>query len=231
MSNEILRVEEVHKAYHIGKRAVEVLHGVSLSIERGETLSIMGASGSGKSTLLHILGGLDQPDAGDVFFEETSLVKMKPAQQAAFRAKRCGFVFQSYHLLPELDVLQNVMLPSLAVRPKAFGGAGRKDVKARAEYLLEQVGLSGRMDHRPMELSGGEQQRVAMARALMNDPDLILADEPTGNLDSHTGENVLHNLFDLAQSERRTLIVVTHNEEVAQSCGRELILKDGKLEE
>jgi len=223
MNKMILRVEEVHKAYHIGKRAVEVLHGVSLSIARGETLSIMGASGSGKSTLLHILGGLDRPDAGDVFFEETSLVKMKPAQQAAFRAKRCGFIFQSYHLLPELDVLQNVMLPSMAVR--------RKDVKARAEHLLEQVGLSGRMDHRPMELSGGEQQRVAMARALMNDPDLILADEPTGNLDSHTGENVLHNLFDLAQSEDRTLIVVTHNEEVAQSCSRELILKDGKLEE
>ena len=221
--NEILRVEEVHKAYHIGKRAVEVLHGVSLCVQRGETLSIMGASGSGKSTLLHILGGLDKPDVGDVFFEETSLVKMKPAQQAAFRAKRCGFIFQSYHLLSELDVLQNVMLPSLAVR--------RKDVKERAEHLLEQVGLSGRMDHRPMELSGGEQQRVAMARALMNDPDLILADEPTGNLDSHTGENVLHNLFDLAQSEGHTLIVVTHNEEVAQSCDRELILKDGKLEE
>ncbi len=223
MSKEILRVEEVHKAYHIGRRAVEVLHGVSLSVQRGETLSIMGASGSGKSTLLHILGGLDQPDSGDVFFEETRLGKMKPARQAAFRAERVGFVFQSYHLLPELDVLQNVMLPSMA--------AWQKDARVRAEHLLEQVGLTGRMDHRPMELSGGEQQRVAMARALMNDPDLILADEPTGNLDSHTGENVLHNLFDLAQSEERTLIIVTHNEEVAQSCGRELVLKDGKLEE
>jgi len=223
MNKTILRVEEVHKAYAIGKRAVEVLHGVSLNVQRGETLSIMGASGSGKSTLLHILGGLDKPDAGDIFFEETSLVSMKPPKRAAFRANRCGFIFQSYHLLPELDVLQNVMLPSLAVR--------RKNVKARAEHLLEQVGLSGRMDHRPMELSGGEQQRVAMARALMNDPDLILADEPTGNLDSHTGENVLQNLFDLAQSEDRTLIMVTHNEEVARSCGRELILKDGKLEE
>ena len=224
MSKEILRVEEVHKAYHIGRRAVEVLHGVSLSVQRGETLSIMGASGSGKSTLLHILGGLDQPDSGDVFFEETRLGKMKPAKQAAFRAKRCGFIFQGYHLLPELDVLQNVMLPSMAL-------SNRRDLKARAEHLLEQVGLTGRMDHRPMELSGGEQQRVAMARALMNDPDLILADEPTGNLDSHTGENVLQNLFDLAQSEDRTLIVVTHNEEVAQSCRRELVLKDGKLEE
>jgi ABC-type lipoprotein export system ATPase subunit len=224
MSNVILRAEEVHKTYHIGKRAVEVLHGVSLTIKRGETISIMGASGAGKSTLMHILGGLDRPDAGDVFFEETSLGKMNSAQRAAFRAKRCGFMFQSYHLLPELDVRQNVILPSMAV------GNGR-DVKARAEHLLEQVGLAGRIDHRPMELSGGEQQRVAIARALMNDPDLILADEPTGNLDSHTGENILNNLFDLAQSANRTLIMVTHNEQVAGRCQRELILKDGKLEE
>ena len=224
MNTAILRAEEVHKTYHIGKRTVEVLHGVSLTIQRGETLSIMGASGAGKSTLMHILGGLDRPDAGDVLFEETSLVKMNPAKRAAFRAKRCGFIFQSYHLLPELDVRQNVILPSMAA------GNGR-DVKARAEELLEKVGLAGRMDHRPMELSGGEQQRVAIARALMNDPDLILADEPTGNLDSHTGENILNNLFDLAQSANRTLIIVTHNEEVARRCQRELILKDGKLEE
>ena len=224
MSEAILRAEEIHKTYHIGKRAVEVLHGVSLVINRGETLSIMGASGAGKSTLMHILGGLDRPDAGDIFFEETSLGKMNPAQRAAFRAKRCGFMFQSYHLLPELDVRQNVMLPAMAVH-------NNRDVKARAEHLLEQVGLAGRIDHRPMELSGGEQQRVAIARALMNDQDLILADEPTGNLDSHTGENILNNLFDLAQSANRTLIMVTHNEQVAGRCQRELILKDGKLEE
>jgi ABC-type lipoprotein export system ATPase subunit len=232
MSKTILRAEEVHKTYHIGKRAVEVLHGVSLTIQRGETLSIMGASGAGKSTLMHILGGLDRPDAGDVLFEETSLVKMKPAKRAAFRAQRCGFIFQSYHLLPELDVRQNVILPSMAAgTPRSSTGRGGRDVKARAEELLEKVGLAGRMDHRPMELSGGEQQRVAIARALMNDPDLILADEPTGNLDSHTGENILNNLFDLAQSANRTLIIVTHNEEVARRCQRELILKDGKLEE
>jgi ABC-type lipoprotein export system ATPase subunit len=224
MSETILRAEEVHKTYHIGKREVEVLHGVSLKIKRGETVSIMGASGAGKSTLMHILGGLDRPDAGDVFFEETSLGKMNPSRRSAFRAKRCGFIFQSYHLLPELDVCQNVMLPSMAVRDG-------QNVRARAEHLLEQVGLAGRLDHRPMELSGGEQQRVAIARALMNDPDLILADEPTGNLDSHTGENILNNLFDLAQSAQRTLIIVTHNDQVAARCQRELILKDGKLEE
>ncbi len=224
MSETILRAEGLHKTYHIGKRSVEVLHGVSLTIQRGETISIMGASGAGKSTLMHILGGLDRPDAGDIFFEETSLVKMNPVRRAAFRAQRCGFIFQSYHLLPELDVRQNVILPSMAAR------SGR-NIKARAEDLLEKVGLTGRMDHRPMELSGGEQQRVAIARALMNDPDLILADEPTGNLDSHTGENILNNLFDLAHSAERTLIIVTHNEDVAKRCQRELILKDGKLEE
>ncbi|QHI68264.1 ABC transporter ATP-binding protein [Tichowtungia aerotolerans] len=221
--SEILKAEEVHKNYRIGKRTVEVLHGVSLSVQRGETLSVMGASGSGKSTLLHLLGGLDKPDSGDVQFEGNSLVSMKAPKRAAFRANRCGFIFQSYHLLPELDVLQNVILPSMAAR--------RKDAKTRAEHLLDRVGLCGRMDHRPMELSGGEQQRVALARALMNEPDLILADEPTGNLDSHTGENVLHNLFDLAQSEQLTLILVTHNEDVARLCQRELVLKDGKLEE
>jgi lipoprotein-releasing system ATP-binding protein len=177
---------------------------------------------------MHILGGLDSPDSGDVFFEDLSLGKMNPAKRSAFRAKRCGFIFQSYHLLPELDVLRNVILPSMAIPSRGQDGRG---VKARAEYLLEQVGLAGRMDHRPMELSGGEQQRVAIARALMNDPDLILADEPTGNLDSHTGENILNNLFDLAQSAQRTLIIVTHNEEVAGRCQRELVLKDGKLEE
>ena len=223
LMSEFLRVEDVHKSYRIGKRPVEVLHGVSLSIQRGETLSVMGASGSGKSTLLHLLGGLDKPDSGDVLFEGESLISMRAAKCAAFRATRCGFIFQSYQLLPELDVLQNVVLPSMAAR--------RSGARERARHLLEQVGLSERMDHRPMELSGGEQQRVALARALMNEPDLLLADEPTGNLDSHTGENVLHNLFDLAQSEQLTLIMVTHNEDVARLCQRELVLKDGKLEE
>ena len=225
MSDPILRTDEVHKTYYIGKRAVKVLHGVSLTIARGETVSIMGASGAGKSTLLHILGGLDQPDSGDVFFENASLRKMSPARRAAFRAARCGFIFQSYHLLPELDVLQNALLPSMAV--KRAGG----DMKDRARGLLEQLGLGARLDHRPAELSGGEQQRVAIARALINSPDLILADEPTGNLDSHTGENILNSLFNLAQADGRTLIMVTHNEDVARRCQRQMVLKDGTLEE
>lgn len=231
MSDFVLQAVEVFKTYHIGTRPVEVLHGVSIEIRRGETVSIMGASGAGKSTLLHILGGLDRPDAGDVYFEGTSLGKMNPSRRAAFRARRCGFIFQSYHLLPELDVRQNVMLPAMAAGTlRSATGKGGRDVRERAAHLLEQVGLAERMDHRPMELSGGEQQRVAVARAMMNDPDLILADEPTGNLDSQTGENLLNNLFDLAHAVSRTLIIVTHNEEVARRCRRELVLKDGKLE-
>lgn len=221
----LLEAKQVHKTYHIGHRPVEVLHGVSLEIRRGETVSVTGASGAGKSTLMHILGGLDRPDHGDVFFEGASLGRMNAARRAAFRAGRCGFIFQSYHLLPELDVRQNVMLPALAAKNKGY------NVRQRATQLLEQVGLGERMNHRPMELSGGEQQRVAVARALMNDPDLILADEPTGNLDSQTGEKLLNILFDLAHSAQRTLIIVTHNEEVAQRCRRLLALKDGILEE
>jgi predicted ABC-type transport system involved in lysophospholipase L1 biosynthesis ATPase subunit len=220
--SEILKAEEVHKSYRIGRRAVEVLHGVSLSVLRGETLSVMGASGSGKSTLLHILGGLDRPDTGDVLFEGTSLVSMKPPKRAAFRANRCGFIFQSYHLLPELDVLQNVMLPSMA-------GANRKDAKERAGHLLDRVGLSGRMDHRPMELSGGEQQRVAIARALINDPAVVLADEPTGNLDVETGESVLRLLFALTRDRGHALVMVTHNDDIARTCDRAKRLVDGVL--
>lgn len=232
MSEIILSADDVYKTYFIGKRPVEVLHGVSLEMRRGETVSVMGASGAGKSTLLHLLGGLDRPDAGDILFEGLSLRRMSPLRRAAFRARRCGFIFQSYHLLPELDVRQNVMLPAMAAGTlrSATGQSGRA-VRERAAHLLEQVGLADRIDHRPMELSGGEQQRVAVARALMNDPDLVLADEPTGNLDSQTGEKLLNNLFEMAHSVDRTLIIVTHNGEVAQRCRRRLVLKDGKLEE
>lgn len=222
MSETILRAEEVHKTYYIGKRAVEVLHGVSLTIQRGETVSIMGASGAGKSTLMHILGGLDQPDSGDVFFEETSLVKMNPAKRAAFRAKRCGFIFQSYHLLPELDVRQNVILPSMAA------GNGR-NVKARAEELLERVGLAGRMDHRPMELSGGEQQRVAIARAMANSPAVFLADEPTGNLDLRTSEEIMRLLLSINASGT-TVIVATHDQYLVDAYRQRLVeLHNGRL--
>jgi predicted ABC-type transport system involved in lysophospholipase L1 biosynthesis ATPase subunit len=194
-----------------------------LEVGAGETVSITGESGSGKSTLLHVLGGLDTPKRGTVHFGESSIYGMSPQRRARFRAERVGFVFQAFHLLPELDIVENVALPAMARR----SGAG--DARKRAVDLLCEVGLSERVGHRPQELSGGEQQRVAIARALMNDPDILFADEPTGNLDSRTGEKVLHYLFQLLETRRHTLVLVTHNREVAARCSRTLHLKDGIL--
>ena len=219
----ILKAENLERTYTLGKTSLKVLKGVSLEIGAGETLSIMGESGSGKSTLLHVLGGLDSPKVGKVHFRGESVYDMSPARRARFRAENVGLVFQSFHLLPELDIVENVALPSMTQRGQ------RKDAKARAKQLLEEVGLGDRIGHRPRELSGGEQQRVAIARALMNDPDVIFADEPTGNLDSKTGEKVLHYLFQLVEARRHSLVLVTHSQEVASRCSRELFLKDGLL--
>ena len=221
-----IEARNLHRVYTIGKASLRVLKDVSIQAQRGETLSIMGASGAGKSTLLHILGGLDQPTQGQVFFNGQSVYDLPNRTRNEIRATKLGFVFQAYHLLPELDVLENVMLPAMS----RFGAArmtGRN--RQRAMDLLEKVGLGERAVHRPMELSGGEQQRVALARALMNDPEIVLADEPTGNLDSQTGDLVLRYLFDLTKERGHTLIVVTHNEAVAQRCDRQISLKDGSL--
>jgi len=217
----ILQVENVERSYTIGKSSLEVLRGVSLKVNEGETLAIMGESGSGKSTLLHVMGGLDTPKAGQVFFRGEDIYKYSSARRTKFRAKHVGFVFQSFHLLPELNILENVSLPSMAVRG---GGSGARD---RAADLLSKVGLAERMKHRPQELSGGEQQRVALARALMNEPDIIFTDEPTGNLDSATGDKVLHYLFQLVAERGHTLVLVTHSKSVAQRCSRQLVLEDG----
>ena len=218
----ILTAENVYRTYAIGRTSLEVLKGVSLEVREGETVSIMGESGSGKSTLLHVLGGLDNPKQGKVFFKGKSVYGMSPQRRARFRAENVGFVFQAFHLLPELDIVENVALPAMAMR-------GTVDAKARARELLAEVGLSERVGHRPQELSGGEQQRVAIARALMNNPDVLFADEPTGNLDSATGEKVLHYLFQLAGSRRHSLVLVTHSRDVAERCERRLFLKDGNL--
>jgi predicted ABC-type transport system involved in lysophospholipase L1 biosynthesis ATPase subunit len=218
----ILTSENLKRSYTIGKTTLEVLKGVSLEVAEGETLSIMGESGSGKSTLLHVLGGLDNPKEGSVHFKSQSVYGMSTARRARFRAENVGFVFQSFHLLPELDIVENVALPAMAQRSKG-------DAKARAKALLTEVGLADRVGHRPQELSGGEQQRVAIARALMNEPDIIFCDEPTGNLDSKTGEKVLNYLFQLVEARRHTLVLVTHSQEVASRCSRELFLKDGCL--
>ena len=195
-SDWLLDAHDLHKTYAIEQKSLEVLKGVSLQVKKGETVSVMGASGSGKSTLLHILGGLDHPDRGRVVFEQRNLYRLSRGKRTVVRSQKIGFVFQSYHLLPELNVVENVTLPALGV-----SGALRRvgETKAKAMHLLEQVGLVDRASHRPAELSGGEQQRVALARALMNDPVMVYADEPTGNLDSNMGEQVLNYLFKLVE--------------------------------
>lgn len=218
----ILQAQDIRRTYKVGQTALDVLKGVSLDVHEGETLAIMGESGSGKSTLLHVLGGLDRPKEGKVAFRDQDVYRMSPAKLAKFRAQNVGYVFQSFHLLPELDIVENVALPGMSRGPA-------KEAKARAEDLLSEVGLSERIGHRPQELSGGEQQRVAIARALMNEPDIIFADEPTGNLDSGTGEKVLNYLFQLIETRRHTLVLVTHSKEVASRCSREIFLKDGVL--
>ena len=225
---EIVKAEAVTKTYLIGKRSLTVLDTVSVGIRPGETVAIIGPSGAGKSTLLHALGGLDQPTTGEVWFKGQSLYRLSPEERTMIRARHVGFVFQSHHLLPELDVVENVMLPTMAIR-----GMSRQRTKTleRAEQLLDTVGLSDRLRHTPLELSGGEQQRVALARALMNEPELVLADEPTGNLDSVTGEHILKCLFGLTRERRHTLVLVTHNNEIAARCDRVIRMKDGRVEE
>lgn len=205
--------QDLHKAYALGPRAVEVLRGVSLEVPRGAFLALRGASGAGKSTLLHLLGGLDVPTAGEVSVEGRRLSSMSPGELAVFRNRRIGFVFQAYHLLPELDALENVCLPARIARVPVA------EARRRGLALLDRVGLGHRLDHRPSELSGGEQQRVAIARALVNAPDLILADEPTGNLDSHTGEGIIELLCALRAERQATLLIATHDARVA-TCRR-----------
>jgi predicted ABC-type transport system involved in lysophospholipase L1 biosynthesis ATPase subunit len=224
----ILAAEGVERRYATGRRVLEVLRGVDLDVREGEALAITGMSGAGKSTLLHILGGLDRPDAGRVAFAGRDWYAMGERERGRVRAKQVGFVFQAYHLLPEMSVLENVMLAGMNQPGAVWRG---RALRARAVELLGQVGLEARMTHRPNELSGGEQQRVALARALVNHPILLLADEPTGNLDSKTGEDVLACLFDLRKREGLTLVMVTHNEDIAERCGRRIRMRDGRIED
>ncbi len=224
----IVKAEAVTKTYLMGKRPLTVLRGVSVAVRPGETVAIIGPSGAGKSTLLHALGGLDEPSSGTVWFKERNLYTLSPQERTMIRARHVGFVFQSYHLLPELDVMENVLLPTQAVGRSA---GPRSELLARARRLLDTVGLSERLHHTPLELSGGEQQRVALARALINEPELLLADEPTGNLDSVTGEIILKSLFELTHERGHTLILVTHNNDIAARCDRVIRMKDGGIGE
>jgi ABC-type lipoprotein export system ATPase subunit len=222
----IIEAREITKTYVMGRHPLRVLRGVSLAVGEGETLAITGPSGAGKSTLLHALGGLDEPTSGAVIFKQREVYGLSARDRTMIRARHIGFMFQSYHLLPELDVLENVLLPTMTEWGRRRLAA---QCRQKAYDLLASVGLAERLHHTPLELSGGEQQRVALARALINGPELVLADEPTGNLDSETGEQVLRCLFKLTREQRHTLILVTHNTDVASACDRVIHLKDGQI--
>ena len=222
----MLDATDLHKTYVLPHKRVEVLKGAALRVAQGERVAIVGRSGAGKSTLLHVLGGLDRPDAGEVSIDGQPLYALSQRRRTALRAAKIGFVFQSYHLLSEMDVTENVMLPAMT----GVLRLSRRQVRQRALTLLEQVGLADRATHMPLELSGGEQQRVALARALINDPALILADEPTGNLDRLTGAQIMELLFGLSCTRALSLVMVTHSPETAALCDRVLELRDGLLQ-
>ncbi len=217
----LIEVKSLKKSYPVtNDTRLEVLKGINLNILKEEIVAIVGKSGAGKSTLLHILGTLDKPESGKVLFESEDVFLKKEKQIAEFRSRKIGFIFQFHHLLPEFTAIENVMIPSMI--------SGTMD-KARAEEVLTEVGLKNRLEHKPSELSGGEAQRVAIARALINSPKLVLADEPTGNLDSENADAVIDLIFDLRKKYKQTFVIVTHNEEFANKCDRIIKLHDGKV--
>jgi len=217
----IVSVRGLSRTFFAGGTEVSVLRGIDLDIGEGEMLSVVGASGVGKSTLLHTLGGLDRPTSGQVLYRGRDIYSMPESEIASFRNRSVGFVFQFHHLLPEFTALENVLIPAM------IGGVEPRTAEKRAMALLDEVGLSNRSTHRPGELSGGEQQRVAIARALMTEPVIVLADEPTGNLDTHTAESVHDLLSDLNRRKGLTLVIVTHNEKLADRADRIIRMVDG----
>jgi len=225
MSEELIRVEGLRRSFPMGDGKVEVLRGVDLLIRRGERIAILGSSGVGKSTLLHILGTLDRPSGGTVTFRGENVFERNAEDMARFRNESLGFIFQFHHLLPEFDALENVMMPGL------IGGRGFEEMKGRASRLLGEVGLEHRVSHPVGKLSGGERQRVAVARALVLEPALLLADEPTGNLDPKTADQVLDLLLEMNRIHGTALVVVTHSPELAGRLGRRVVLVDGYVEE
>lgn len=218
-----IKLQGVSRHYGTGEEAVRALDDVSLTIERGETVAIVGASGAGKSTLLNIIGALDRPTGGEVFYKDEPIFSMDEKRLAAFRNKTIGFVFQSHHLLSEFTAVENVMLPAL------IAGCGHGEARQRSEKLLSEVGLGRRFQHKPGELSGGEQQRCAVVRSLVMTPEVILADEPTGNLDSKTGEEVFELLLKFNREKNISLVVVTHNEKLASRLSRKIEMTDGRV--
>jgi putative ABC transport system ATP-binding protein len=218
----MLQLRQVTKTYRMGEMAVEILHGIDLTILRGDYTAIVGSSGSGKSTLMNILGCLEQPSSGQYYFDAQDISLLSDNERTDIRNFQIGFVFQQFNLLPRLTALQNVMLPMV------YAGYGREERRQRAAAMLEQVGLADRMANRPNQLSGGQQQRVAIARALVNQPELLLADEPTGALDSRTGEEVIELISGL-HANGLTIVLVTHDPMVAQKSGRIIQIQDGQI--
>jgi len=226
----LIETNELKKTFRTDAGEIQVLKGINISIAEGEIVGIVGASGVGKSTLLHILGILDSPTSGKIFYNTTDVFSLDRNMLASFRNKTVGFVFQFHHLMPEFTALENVMMPGLIKLSHQVKGASYEDIRSKAENILAQLGLKDRMRHRPGELSGGEQQRVAVARALLLDPRVVLADEPTGNLDTETGEELFRIFLELNRQKGITFIIVTHNESLSSRCGRVLRMRDGYLE-
>jgi putative ABC transport system ATP-binding protein len=220
----ILAARDIEKTYSMGKVLVQALKKVSFEVEKSEFIAIFGPSGSGKSTLLHLLGGLDRPDKGSVYIDGTDLSTLNDAKLAEVRLRKIGFVFQFFNLLPRLTALRNVELPLI------LADVPEKESRQKATEMLELVGLKDRVGHRPTELSGGEQQRVAIARALVNDPKIVLADEPTGNLDTTIGWEIVHLMKHLSEEKGQTFVVVTHDQSVAETAERMIYLKDGMIQ-
>ncbi|MGB9735075.1 MAG: ABC transporter ATP-binding protein [bacterium] len=219
----LLKIVDVHKSFYDSKRRVDVLKGINLEVCAGETVSIMGVSGSGKTTLLQIIGSLDKPTSGDVLFKNTSIFNKNADELANFRNANIGFVFQAHHLLMEFDLVENVMFPAI------ISGMDKKMAEEKALQLLNEVGLHDKLTNKPSELSGGEQQKVAVARALIMSPLLVLADEPTGNLDSHSGEIIMKLLLQFNKIKGVTIIMVTHNESFARMMSKRYRISDGIL--
>ena len=231
MSNSAaLIARDVRKSFQIGERSIEVLHGAHLELRRGERLCLMGASGAGKSTFMHILGLLDQPTEGSVSIEGVDAWGLSVNERAKLRNQTIGYVFQFYHLLPELDAVENVVLPARIAASHGSSMWSLAEVEERAKESLIRFGLKDRLTHRPSQLSGGEQQRVAIARALILDPPILIADEPTGNLDTATGKRVLDLLFQEQLTRGLSMILVTHDQRIAESCDRVLSIEDGQIQ-
>ena len=222
-----LIAQSVYKVYKNGDKEVRAVDGITLEVERSRSIAILGPSGAGKSTLLHLLGGLDRPTEGRVFLDGTDIAKLKDAEISRARNARIGFVFQFYHLLSEFTVLENVMLPAFIKSKKAC--VRDRDIRDKASSLLKSVGLENRTDHKPTQLSGGESQRVAIARALINNPDYLLCDEPTGNLDSKNSKAIYELLFSLKKSEDVALVIVTHDESISLRTESTIRIRDGKI--